>query len=92
MNHVTITLDDTTTTVVVDIGEPASNTSTTRAPRVDPQPRPHPTPNKSTTTAVPSSTLPGTGGHPAATATGGLFLLAAGVAALVLARRPRTHR
>ena len=84
--------DLTTTTVTVDVGEPASNTTTTRPPQVDPQPRPHdPGHTKTTTTAVPV-TLPPTGAHPAATATGGLFLVTAGIAAVLLARRPRTER
>ena len=84
---------DTVTTVQVDIGEPASNTSTTRPPRVDPQPRPHdPDHTKATTATGVPVTLPPTGAHPAATATGALFLCAAGIAAIALARRPKIYR
>jgi len=62
----------TPTPPVVDIGEPASNTSTTRPGRVDQQPRPH--------------HLPGTGTGDSQLVAGGA-LLAIGAFACVLARR-----
>lgn len=70
-------MSTTPTPPVVDIGEPASNTSTTRPGRVDQQPRPH--------------HLPATGVHTGYVSGGG-FLLAAGIGAVLLARRPRGAR